>query len=115
MVHSRQRKAAEKMFSHYRSTESIFTVLLLTATSVAVGCSSAEPPDESVATTIDNDSIDLIIAGDYVVTMDPDSKIIAAGAVAIDGGLIIAIGTAAEINTQYTAEDHLPGDNRIDD
>ena len=45
--------------------------------------------------------------------MDRDSNVIPAGAVAINDGLIIAIGTAAEINAQYKAKDHLPGENRI--
>lgn len=101
------------MINRYRITQSIRTILLLAAVSVSISCSPAEPPDETVATPIDSDSIDLIIAGDYVVTMDQDSNVIPAGAVAINDGLIIAIGTAAEINAQYKAKGHLPGENRI--
>lgn len=60
-----------------------------------------------------DDSIDLIIEGDYVVTMDDGGNVIADGAVAVDGGLIVAIGPADEINAQFTAGRHLAGGNRI--
>ncbi len=73
--------------------------------------SSEETPAAPVAT--DGDAIDLIIEGDYVVTMDDDGNVIANGALAIDGGLIIAMGTAEEINIQYSANGHLRGENRI--
>ncbi len=81
-------------------------------------CTSADSPsgDEKSASTQtpgNDDAIDLIIEGDYVVTMDDDSSVIADGAIAIDGGLIIAMGTADDINAQYTAGGHLSGDNRI--
>lgn len=101
------------MISRDTSTQSTRTLLLLTAISIAIGCSPVDPPDESDTTTVDSDSIDMIIAGEYVVTMDSTSSVIAAGAVAIDDGLIIAIGTADEINAQYSAKDHLSGENRI--
>ena len=42
-------------------------------------CSPAEPPPEAAA-----DAIDLIVPGDYVVTMDPELTVIADGAVAVD-------------------------------
>ncbi len=57
--------------------------------------------------------IDLIIEGDYLVTMDDDGNVIPDGAVAIDAGLIIAMGAADEINARYTAQGHLSGGNRI--
>ena len=58
-------------------------------------------------------AIDLIIEGDYLVTMDDDGNVIPDGAVAIDAGLIIAMGAADEINARYTAQGHLSGGNRI--
>ena len=61
----------------------------------------------------DEDQIDLIIEGDYVVTMDDDSNVVQNGAVAVDEGVIIAIGPAADINTEYDAAATLAGDNRI--
>jgi 5-methylthioadenosine/S-adenosylhomocysteine deaminase len=81
-------------------------------------CTPADSPpgyeqSPSTQTPGDDDAIDLIIEGDYVVTMDDNDNVIADGAIAIDGGLIIAMGTADDINAQYTAGGHLPGDNRI--
>jgi len=90
----------------------IFFLTLVTA------CSPGEPPATSVApapTTeeADANAIDLIIAGEYIVTMDADGNVIRDGAVAVDDGLIIAIGTAGEINAEFTANGNLDGDNRI--
>ena len=95
-----------------------FICLLLFVCLHLVACTPADSPPDSAETpaarvAADPDAIDLIIEGDYVVTMDDDGNVIADGAVAIDGGLIIAMGSADEINAQYTANGHLPGDNRI--
>ena len=73
----------------------------------------AEAPAEPAAAAADADQIDLVIEGDYIVTMDNDGNVVANGAVAVDDGLIIAIGPAAEINASYSAAGHLDGDNRI--
>jgi 5-methylthioadenosine/S-adenosylhomocysteine deaminase len=91
--------------------------LLITCLHFAA-CSPADSPpgveeSRSAPALADDDAIDLIIEGDYVVTMDGDGNVIADGAVAIDGGLIIAMGPADDINAQYTANGHLAGDNHI--
>ena len=92
--------------------------LFLTACLHLGACTPAESPATggqslTTSTAEDDDAIDLIIEGDYVVTMDQDGNVIADGALAIDGGLIIAMGAADDINAQYTANGRLPGDNRI--
>jgi len=78
-------------------------------------CSQSEPPAETPApeATVDEDAIDLIIEGDYVVTMDASGTVVQNGAVAVDDGVIVAIGSAADINNDYTASGHLSGENRI--
>jgi 5-methylthioadenosine/S-adenosylhomocysteine deaminase len=58
-------------------------------------------------------SVDLIVHGEHVVTMDAAMTVIEGGAVAIDDGVIVAVGTAGEINADYTAAQTLAGDNRI--
>ena len=78
------------------------SILLLTA------CTPAESPPEAAA-----DAIDLIVLGDYVVTMDEDVTVIADGAVAIDEGVIIDVGPAADIEARYSARETLPGDKRV--
>jgi 5-methylthioadenosine/S-adenosylhomocysteine deaminase len=57
--------------------------------------------------------IDLIVIGEHVVTMNADADVIENGAVAIDDGVILAIGPAAEITAEYAATQTLDGDHRI--
>ncbi len=84
---------------------------------ILAACSPAEPPD-AVATqetplASNADAIDLIIEGEYLVTMDDSSNVIRNGAVAVDDGLIIDIGPADDINWRYSSNGHLSGENRI--
>jgi len=58
-------------------------------------------------------SIDLIVAGDIVLTMNQADTQIENGAVAIDDGLIVGVGPAAEIQEAYRAADSLPGEGRV--
>jgi 5-methylthioadenosine/S-adenosylhomocysteine deaminase len=57
--------------------------------------------------------IDLIIEGDYVVSMDADSSVYSDAAIAVDKGLIVAIGDAVEISAEYRAKESLEGDGQI--
>jgi 5-methylthioadenosine/S-adenosylhomocysteine deaminase len=57
--------------------------------------------------------IDLIVEGDYVVTMDAENTVIEGGAVAISGGKIIAVGTREEITENYVSRETIPGTDRI--
>ena len=68
--------------------------------------------DRSVADD-SRQSIDLIIQGDYVVSMDTDNSVYKDSAVAIDKGIIVAVGPAAEISSAFNAGETLDGDNRI--
>ncbi len=89
---------------------------LLTLVLAVSACSPSEPPtasQEPAAAEAGENTIDLIVNGDYVVTMDAGGNVIQGGAVAIDDGLIIAVGSAADINSRYTADGNLPGANRI--
>jgi 5-methylthioadenosine/S-adenosylhomocysteine deaminase len=73
-------------------------------------CSPANEPDTAEP---DHPGIDLIIEGSYVVTMDVDGTVYENGAVAIDEGLIVAIGPSADINAEYSAAQTLDGESRI--
>lgn len=67
-------------------------------------------------------TVDLIVAGDYVVTMD-DARddgsgnatmtVIKAGAVAVDGGEIVAVGDARDIARRYRGRDRLDGAGKL--
>ena len=69
---------------------------------------TGEAPVEAAA-----DQIDLIVKGAHVVTMDAEGTVIEDGAVAIDEGVILAIGTAADIEASYSAVETLDGGNRV--
>ncbi len=85
--------------------------ILLFALSCLMACESEQATP--VAEANDDDRIDLIVLGDHVVTMDTAATVIENGAVAIDDGVILAVGPADEISAAYTAEQTLAGDNRI--
>lgn len=80
----------------------LFCSLLLLA------CSPAEHEE-----IVSSQQIDLIIDGDYVVSMDTGGSVYKDGAVAVDGGVIIAIGSAAVIHDNFSSANTLNGDNRI--
>jgi len=88
--------------------------LLLTAPLLTLlACTPQEAEQAAPADKEPADQIDLIVAGDYVVTMDETATVHKGSAVAVDDGVIIAIGPAAEINAEYSARDSLDGKNRI--
>jgi 5-methylthioadenosine/S-adenosylhomocysteine deaminase len=84
----------------------IFLLVALT------GCTQAANDSPAPAAAAD-DRIDLIIAGDSVVTMDPAGDIYKNAAVAIDDGVIIAIGPTTEIESKYDARETLAGERRV--
>jgi 5-methylthioadenosine/S-adenosylhomocysteine deaminase len=67
------------------------------------GCSSSD----------DSDAIDLIVLGQSIVTMDAAGTVIADGAVAIDDGIIIALGSRDDITARYVATRTITGEQRI--
>jgi 5-methylthioadenosine/S-adenosylhomocysteine deaminase len=85
---------------------SFFLLLTLTA------CSPGEPAAEAPPAA-DDERIDLIVKGDHIVTMDAAGTLIENGAIAIDEGLIIALGSAADIDAKYSAVETLNGTNRV--
>ena len=58
-------------------------------------------------------SIDTIIRGWYVVTMNKTRDIIRNGAVAIDNGSIVAVGKYSDISRTYTAKETVGGDRFV--
>lgn len=58
-------------------------------------------------------AVDLIVAGDYVVTMESDRPAIEQGAVAVRDGMIVAVGPSAEIADEYRAKETLSGSQRV--
>ena len=80
---------------------------------LAFALTACSPANEPGVAEPDHPGIDLIIEGSYIVTMDVDGTVYENGAVAIDEGLILAIGPAADILAGYSAAQTLNGDDRI--
>jgi len=59
------------------------------------------------------EAVDLIVRGDYVLTMDAEDRLIEQGAVAIAADKIVAVGLWPDIDASYRAPTVLPGDSRI--
>jgi len=57
--------------------------------------------------------VDLIIEGDYIVSMDANGTVFKDSAIAVADGLIIAIGPVHEISSSYSAKNTLAGKNRV--
>jgi 5-methylthioadenosine/S-adenosylhomocysteine deaminase len=85
-------------------------LVMLAALATGTACS---PRQDSTPAETTEYSIDLIVRGDHVVSMDGAANIYDDGAVAIDDGIIIAIGPAAEIFAAYTARETFAGEDRI--
>ncbi len=56
---------------------------------------------------------DLIISGAFIITMDPQRRVIADGAVAIAGGKIIAVGTTGDIERDHAAPQVLDAKGKV--
>ena len=79
---------------------------------VTLGLAACNPATDDVTGSAP-DGIDLVVQGDWVVTMDGGGTVIEKGAVAIDDGVIVDVGPAAEISANYPARETLPGAGRI--
>ena len=89
---------------------------IIVFTAALAACSDdrpASPPIEQAPADDGRQTVNLIVAGDYVVTMDEALTVIEDGAVAISANLIIAVGSASEIDANYRATERLAGENRI--
>lgn len=79
---------------------------------VATSLTACSPGAED-ASTSDGKAIDLIVMGDSVVTMDANDTIFNDGAIAIDDGLIVAVGSRADVTAEFSAATVIGGDGRV--
>ena len=86
----------------------IRTSILIAAVLAIPACTADQSADQ-----IADNLIDLIVEGQTIVTMDANDTVIENGAIAVDDGVIIAIGTNADIHAQYSAVETLGGDERV--
>ena len=80
---------------------------------VSLSLIACNPGTTSEPIATNGDQIDLIVKGDHIVSMDPAGTVIEGGAIAVDEGLILAIGSTKDIESQYSAAETLDGKNRI--
>ena len=81
---------------------------------VLAGCSGPdESPVAARAGLSGSGAVDLLVEGRYIVTMDPDNPLVTDGAVAVDDGLIVAIGKAGDLRAVYAPTEVIAGGNRV--
>ena len=85
-------------------------------------CSPGEEPRQQPAASSsaettpagDDNAIVLIVEGRYIVTMDANGTVVPDGAIAIDEGVILAVGPASDVNTRSRADERLDnGGHRV--
>ncbi|MEE8370879.1 MAG: amidohydrolase family protein, partial [Sphingomonadales bacterium] len=57
--------------------------------------------------------VDLIVSASIIVTMDEKQPVIDDGAVAIDGGIIVAVGKRAAITAKFAGRQEISGKDRV--
>jgi len=95
------------------SVRGLFAFLILVSGLLLQACSVSESKPATQAATQARQSVDLIIAGDHIVSMDENGTVYKKAAIAVDDGMIVAIGTASEISSNYMSDNTLSGNNRI--
>ena len=95
-----------KNLCHIRFLSGLATILL-------AACSAPDQPPAAGHAAAGGDSIDLLVEGKYIVTMDPENRFVTDGAIAVDEGLIIAIGQRDDLAAKYDPTETLSGGNRV--
>ena len=85
----------------------IKTIVFILSALLAQACASNASPGDSRL------QVDLIMAGDTVITMDDAQPLIEQGAVAIKDGMIVAVDSADRIDATYRAAERVAGDGRV--
>lgn len=112
---SQERPWEESIMKHKPLIINAFCRVLATGFVIALAaCGGTPDPDPGSEESAGRaDAIDLIVAGDYVISMDENDRIVENGAVAVNGGVIIAIGSEKEIRDTYASKEFVDGKNRI--
>ncbi len=82
---------------------------------IGTACSPASPPETApIADSADSRiPADMIVQGEYVVTMDKGGTVLRNTAVVINDGIIVAIDASDKIDAAYSTSTLLAGDNRV--
>lgn len=85
---------------------------LLRLTVVLILMSSLSTPLTALTET-KTERVDLLVLGGTVVTMDGARRVIEDGAIAVRAGRIVAVGTRADIQRQYTSSESLDAKGKM--
>ena len=80
---------------------------------LVIGLLGASMPGIAVSAEAERRRIDLIVEGAQMVTLDPERPLIPDGAVAIDGGAIVAVASRAAIHRDYEGRQVIAGKDRV--
>ncbi len=83
------------------------TLFFVFSSQIVIAWSNSNPEAQ------DTRNVELIVGGDFVVTMNDAQPVIKNGAVAIKNGKIIAIDTREQILASYKADRTLPGEGMV--
>ncbi len=88
---------------------------VLFASSLLYACSTEQAAENAPSSSTDSGKtrVDLIVAGDELVTMDDNGRVLSDAAIAIDEGLIVAIGPASELMSEYVGAEAIDGSQKI--
>ncbi|HEY6146792.1 MAG TPA: hypothetical protein VIZ69_03810, partial [Thermoanaerobaculia bacterium] len=75
-------------------------------------CLGAAPKKKPVPAA-GRESVDLLVVGARVVTMDAENRVIDDGAIAVAGGRIVAVGASPEISSKYSSKVVWKAEGRI--
>ena len=95
------------------SVNGFFVLLTGLCFLLQAGTISAQEPSDPQQSPPSRQQVDLIIKGDHVISMDTSGSVYKDAALAVNEGLIVAIGTASDILSAFEASRILEGDNRI--
>jgi 5-methylthioadenosine/S-adenosylhomocysteine deaminase len=67
----------------------------------------------SAANNQRTERVDLLVRGGTIVTMDGTRRVIEDGAIAVRGGRIVAVGTRADVQSKYTAQETIDAAGKV--
>jgi 5-methylthioadenosine/S-adenosylhomocysteine deaminase len=86
---------------------------LLAGLHLALHAAGAHAQETTTRASAAKQSIDLVVRGKHVISMDAAGSVLEDGAVAVDKGVIVALGPADEILSAYQPAELLDGENRV--
>ncbi len=109
--HAKAQRRKEKAWLSFTASKHlrILVTLLLMAslsTPLATGTQSKKSAEKKT-------NVDLLVRGGTIVTMDAARRVIEDGAVAVSKGLIVAVGTRAELESNYTARETIDARGKV--